>query len=503
MSADHTGLQIEATWQRGGKARVVALLNGKLVHADNLDPASELSRQRFKNALSKKAPALTPDRLGTVDQDLLKLIDGCGEQPAGSGNDPASAEELLGRMGEQARRAAQAMLAEPLLFKQIAADVQALGIAGEVRLAEAVYTVGTSRLLFRPLAAIVRGPSSSGKTYIVEQTSRLFPPEATIHATQMTPQALFHMPPGGLANKFIVAGERSRMEEDVRAEQTRALREMISTGRLSKLMPVKGEGGVIQTVLIEQEGPIAYVETTTLSRIFEEDANRCLLLATDERPQQTRKIIRATAAAAAGRGPAPGRVEAIIAKHHAAQRMLQALPVHVPFADRLGERFPDDRVESRRAFGHVLHTVQAVALLHQLQRDRSESGELKAEPPDYQLAVQLLSDALGPALGGVSAPAKRFWEKVTDWFPDGDLFTVKDVIEREGGSKSSVYGWVSELHEHGLLELVEPPRGRMPARYRPTGKDIDEVAGVELPGAEDLFEETVWAPGHKPEEAAA
>lgn len=64
----------------------------------------------------------------------------------------------------------------------------------------------------------------------------MFPPEAVIDAKQMTPQALFHMPPGALVNKFVVAGERSRLENDDTAEATRGLREMLSSQKLSKLM---------------------------------------------------------------------------------------------------------------------------------------------------------------------------------------------------------------------------------------------------------------------------
>ena len=41
----------------------------------------------------------------------------------------------------------------------------------------------------------------------------------------MTPQALFHMKPGSLAHRFVVAGERSQLENDERADATRALRE--------------------------------------------------------------------------------------------------------------------------------------------------------------------------------------------------------------------------------------------------------------------------------------
>jgi hypothetical protein len=41
------------------------------------------------------------------------------------------------------------------------------------------------------------------------------------------------------------------------------------------------EGDQLVTRLIEQDGPIAYVESTTVARIDDEDANRCWLLASD------------------------------------------------------------------------------------------------------------------------------------------------------------------------------------------------------------------------------
>src|SRR5439155_8080532 len=135
-----------------------------------------------------------------------------------------------------------------------------------------------------------------GKSYLIEKTASTFPPESVIYATQMTPQALFHMRPCTLVHQFVVAGERSRSEDDDRAEATRALREMLSAGKLSKLMPMRGEGNQIETRLIEQDGPIAYIESTTLTKVDDEDANRCIMLHTDEQPAQTRRIIRQLAA---------------------------------------------------------------------------------------------------------------------------------------------------------------------------------------------------------------
>ena len=57
----------------------------------------------------------------------------------------------------------------------------------------------------------------------------MFPPETVIHATAMTAQSLYYLESGALRHKFIVAGERSRREDDDTAEATRALREMIGS----------------------------------------------------------------------------------------------------------------------------------------------------------------------------------------------------------------------------------------------------------------------------------
>ena len=65
---------------------------------------------------------------------------------------------------------------------------------------------------------------------------------------------------------------------------------MIEAGRLTKAVPLK-DGDRIVTRIITQEGPIAFVETTTLTEIFSEDANRCLLLRTDESDAQTRRVL--------------------------------------------------------------------------------------------------------------------------------------------------------------------------------------------------------------------
>lgn len=453
-------------------------MGGDPVHIDAFDPASAAARSRFAKALREKVPALNAD---DIDAELLRLADApdtdqqndeCGAKPAE--DDPV------------ARREAEALLADPRLLTTILDDIAVLGVAGERELTATVFLTGVSRLLDAPLAVIVQGPSSSGKSYVVSKVAKLFPPEAIVLAHQMTPQALFHMPPGSLTHRFVVAGERSRLENDDRAEATRALREMLSSGRLSRLMPVKS-GGTIETVLIEQEGPIAFAETTTLTNIFEEDANRCLLLNTDEQIEQTERVIRSLARGYGGAGVEPETREALHRKHHALQRLLEPVRVVIPFAEELGAKFATRRVEARRAFPQVAHLMMAVTLLHQRQRERDAGGNLVATPEDYQLARHLLVKPLSRHEGGLSEGARRFGDTLRKEAGIGRVFTTREAKAWEGAARSSVHGWLGELHDAGLLDLVEQGKGRTPSTWKLVAVGDDGLGQVILPPAEELF----------------
>ena len=292
------------------------------------------------------------------------------------------------------------------------------------------------------------------------------------------------MEPGTLVHRFVVAGERSRLENDDTAEATRALREMLSGGRLSKLLPVKTNGRP-QTILVEQDGPIAYVETTTLTTLFAEDANRCILLSSDEQPEQTRRIL-ATLAGVYAHGAAVDR-QGIIDRHHALQRMLQPHAVLVPFAERLAETMACYRVEARRAFPQVVSMVQALALLHQRQRKVDSNGRLLAEADDYRLARHLLGLPMARQLGErIAEPAIRFLERLRGWFGPNETFTRRDAAGRETRSKSSVNGWLRELHEGGMVDQMEEPRGNRPARWRLSNNAPDPDAAAVLPPVENV-----------------
>jgi hypothetical protein len=361
-------------------------------------------------------------------------------------------------------------------------DATSLGVVGEELTICTLYMAGVSRLLAKPLSVIVQGSSSSGKSFTVEVVSELFPDDQKIIATQFTPQSLFYMPEGSLRHKLVVAGERSRVEDDSTAEATRALREMISAGHLKKLLPTKGPDGSMTTVCVESEGPIAFIESTTLNQIFEEDRNRCVLIHTDESEEQTRRILRSAA------NSRSDSTSDTIQTQHCIQHLLKSYPVKIPYAERLAGCLPADKVECRRAFGHLLACIKASALLHQRQRPMQD-GNLVANEDDYQVAYTLLNTPLTESIGGgVSKVARQYWLWLQSRFSVNDTFCARDLLNlpENPKGKAQTYAMLNELESVHCLSVAPATDRKSPKQYR-LNRSPDE-AGSPLPEPQCLFE---------------
>lgn len=382
---------------------------------------------------------------------------------------------------------AEDLLDDPNLLNRVADDIRASGVVGEESLVKTLFITGVSRLLEKPLAVIVQGTTSSGKSYGIERTSRFFAPESLVVATSITANALYYKEPGSLIHRFVVTGERSRIQDDQHAEATRALREMLASGELSKEV-TEHKGSRNQTISVHQHGPISYAESTTSATIDDEDANRCLLVATDESPQQTRRVIDAIAASAAG---SHSDINDIFAVHHAAQRMLRRVRVVVPFAGELAAAMPDARPEARRAINHVLSVIQAITVLYQWQRVAGEiqhGDEIKASVADYAIARELLLSPLGRGLGqALPAAVERFARSLLERYPSGESFTWKEALRGDDviTAKSKCNAYLAVLETAGCAELVEQHHGNKPATWKMTDQP-PEPGAKWLPDVESL-----------------
>jgi hypothetical protein len=496
---DSLNASIKITWNPGDRKGVFTLVASPPSgdpYTDSVRIVSAKAREKFADAVCEKFPGLD---WSVVDSELSRIAAevAMSERPPKDADDKPSREELLAHADaateaaldetdDDARRDAEELLRDPFVIDRILSDIEAVGVVGERDLALLAYALGTSRLLDKPLAAIIQGASSSGKSFVPMRVSKLFPVEALFIATDITPNALYYGAPGSLMHKWVVAGERRRGRPDDNAEATRALREMIETGELNKVVTMPNPDGTgFLTQNVHQDGPIAYSESTTLTQLFDEDANRCLLPSTDETPAQTRRVVDAQAAAAQGE---IADADDVRRKHHAAQRMLKRVTVWIPYASIISARVPIHHQEARRALPMIYNTIRAVALLHQFQRlgKPPKHGDLiVATAADYAVARRLLAGPMGRSLGGALPDAVvRFAERLSTEF-GGEMFTTNEVVARRILSKGKVNEYLAVLAERGVTECMEESRGNKPSKWKVVG-DIPSEGADWLPRAEEV-----------------
>jgi hypothetical protein len=346
------------------------------------------------------------------------------------------------------------LLRDPNLLIRFLDDTTELGVVGEDYNKISLLFIMTSRLLEKPLNGVVKAESSAGKNHLVEAVARTLPPSQVIRTTALSPQALNYWE-GGFRNKVLLIAEAAGAE---RAEYS--LRVLQSEGNLTVHYVTKHDG---QLTTIEKtvEGPAATITTTTRESLHPENETRLVELTLDESAEQTARITDLQARRKM-EGTDPAREEAVVEIWRGAQIALEPLPVVIPFAHLI--HFPTKQVRARRDFPKLLALVEASALLHQLQRDRTERRgrtHIVADVRDYAIAYDLIHAFLERVQGGLSDRELKILE-VLEKDP-GRHLTVRQIAEilgwyQEAGRKRA-RRCLEKLHEKGLANASDPKTG--------------------------------------------
>ena len=321
-----------------------------------------------------------------------------------------------------------------------------LGYVGEEKGKLLGYFVGLSRKLENPLSAIIRSQSGAGKSGLASLVASLVPPEDVIHYSRVSAHALAYAGKDAYKRKLLL------MEERVGGEAADYyIRILQSSQMIRQAVVIKDPiTGQMRTQEFEVEGPIAYIETTTASFINQENASRCFEIYLDETEAQTRRIHERQRLSREVVRLQKVRKDAICARHHNAQRMLEEIPVVIPYVRQL--TFPTRWLRTRRDNERFLCLIEVSAFLHQHQRSRGScrgpDGEevfyVEANLDDYRLAYQLAKDVLRDTLHELSISARELLEATTKL--EG-AFTRREL--------RNVIGWSQRRIHEGIRELVD------------------------------------------------
>ena len=337
------------------------------------------------------------------------------------------------------------------------------GITGEDQNRLIAYLVYTVRKQIIPLHVMFLGSSGSGKTWLQERISDLIPEEDKIEITQITENALYYFKQHELKNKLLLIEDL-----DGAAGVFYPLRELQTKRRISKTVTLKDSKGNLKTITLTVEGPVCVSGCTTKEKIYDDNANRCILLYTDQTKDQDRRINDYQTKIAGGEiNLERERQYKELFKNM--QRVLRPVTVINPFAKYI--QLPEQVFKPRRTMTLLLGFIEAVTFYHQYQREvkKDVSGQLYIETTleDIQSAFTLLKDVLFSKSDELTKATRSFFELLKQHLTETSeqSFTPHQIRKAFRIEPRTLQRYIRELKQYGLIKTVSGFKHRRGFEY--------------------------------------
>jgi len=365
-----------------------------------------------------------------------------------------------------ARTAAVNELKNPNLIERTSQLLQQCGIVGEEESSLIAYLIYTKRKQEIPLHVMFLGSSGSGKTYLQEKISELIPGEDKIEITQITENALYYFKQHELQNKLLLIEDL-----DGAASVFYPLRELQTKRRISKTVTLKDSKGNLKTITLTVEGPVSVSGCTTKEKIYEDNANRCILLYTDQTRDQDKRINEYQTRLSAGEvnKERENRYKELFKNM---QRVLRPINIINPYAKYI--ELPEQIFKPRRTMTLLLGFIEAITFYHQYQREvkKDASGQLYIETTidDIEAAFNLLKDVLFSKSDELAQATRSFFEKLKQHLADNKLesFTPQQIRKVFRIEPRTVQRYIRELKQYGFIKPVSGFKHRRGFEYSVT-----------------------------------
>ncbi len=381
------------------------------------------------------------------------------------------------KAAEIAYESAYECVYESNILRLVRDAVRANGYAGNLDPTILAYVAITSRLLSHPLNMAFIAPSGAGKNRAIDAARALVPEDAVYEIKAGSARVVIYND-ASFEHRVVLFSEADSIPEDGPAAS--AVRNIASDNEMSYEVVERDETTGQQRVRnIRKPGPTALMTTSTRSLRHQFDT-RVLEVAIPDDADQTRAVMRAHASSVM-----PTSTQAVdTGPLIALQRWLELAgdrDVAVPFAEALAELLPAGAVRMRRDFRQLLTFVQAIALLHQRTRARTEEGWIVATLQDYEAARQVLAPVFDISTSEGVTPAIR--EVVAAIEPPEEV-SLSTLAERLKLAKTTVSWRTSRAIRGGWLVNNESRKGQ-PAKFARGTPLPDEVSA--LPTVEALL----------------
>jgi len=371
---------------------------------------------------------------------------------------------LARQLSEERRGRAVRYLKANKLMQRTGEDIGKSGVIGEEINRLLMYLVFTSRLREYPLHIVSLGASGTGKTYLQEKVSELIPEEHKLEITILSENAFYYFDRKELGHKLVLIEDMDGAQEVLYP-----LRELQTKRKISKTIPLKDSKGNLRTITLHVEGPICLAGTTTKERLYEDNANRSLLIYIDNSHQHRELIMEYQRKLSAG--SIDSRKETAVKElFKDMQSVLKPISVRNPYAELL--KLPGHVFKPLRSNVHYLAMIETITFYHQYQREVKTdpvTGETYIETTleDIQWANRLLKEVLLAKSDELSGECRGFFESLKRWLKSSGKtsFYASQIRESFRMNPNNLKYYLLQLMRYGYLKPVGGERYKRGYEY--------------------------------------
>jgi len=374
------------------------------------------------------------------------------------------------QLTEQRYKKAINYLSAHKLMERTNEDIGKTGVIGEETNRLLMYLVFTSRLREQPLHIISLGASGTGKTYLQEKIAELIPEQDKLEITILSENAFYYFDRKELKHKLVLIEDMDGAENVLYP-----LRELQSKKKISKTIPIKDSKGNMKTITLKVEGPISLAGTTTKERLYEDNANRSLLIYLDNTREHKEHIMNYQRKLSAGKIAAKEEKQ-LIEFFKDMQTVLKPIKVRNPFAEYLV--IPQHVFKPLRTNSHYLAFIETITFYHQYQRKiktDAETGERYIETTleDIEWANKLLKDVLLAKADELSGECRGFFENLKNWLKSNnkESFYNKEIREAFRMNPNNLKYYLVQLLRYNYLKIVGGNRHKSGYEYEITNTE--------------------------------
>jgi len=374
-------------------------------------------------------------------------------------------ETSIKKLKPEERTTAIENLQHENLMGQTLVDLADTGIQGEEDNMQILWYVMTSRKTQDPLSLICLARSGTGKSYLMEKVAYCIPEEDRREHTQFSGNSLYYFKREEIKGTVFLI-------EDLDGAQAVMfpMRELQSKKRISKTVTVKDRDGQLKTVTLIVEGPVSVIGCTTREKVYEDNANRAILIYLDDSKEQDERVMyyqKQLRAKLVNRQ----KEKSVQEKLQNMQRVLEPVMVVNPYAVLID--LPKEIFKPRRSLPLLLGFIEAITFYHQYQREHktdetSKETFIEVHPKDIESAFKLLREVLFRKSDELSGASRDFYEWLKTFIQNRNLtqFYASDIRRENRIHPRTLGRYLQELTDFGLLQVAGGNKHRLGYSYK-------------------------------------